>query len=156
MVKREKRRTIRVGCMLPARIRTMTGWLAVQIEDLSRRGARIDLPVAAVGLRTDASLLDVARRLGSLLPEHVEIHFDVAGRIVRRLRVVRVERPSTRDSVVLGCLLDHPLEDADALALELVLPLDGESFAQAERRMEEVRRLYGREAPSPTGADEAG
>ncbi len=136
MVKREKRRAIRVACSLPLRIRTRTGWLDVRVTDLSRRGLKLTIADEKVGVRENATVLDVARRLGGILPESIEAHFDPEGTIRRRLRVVRVGRHVDDRSVELGCLLDEALEDTDAVRLDVILPREGETWQQAERRLD--------------------
>ena len=140
--RRDKRRTIRVACVSPVRIRTRTGWLDVTLLDLSRGGIRIGLPVEAVDVRANASLLDVARRLGTLLPERIDAAIGSEGVVCRALRVVRICKQSETG-------LDRPLDDADALDLDVVLPREGESWEQAERRLEQLKTTRASSAATP-------
>lgn len=140
MHRRDKRRTIRVACSLPVRIRGRTGWMDVEIIDMSRGGVRIALPADAVGVRPRASLLDVARRLGAILPERIDASLGDDPVVERRLRVVRIgKRDQGSEAIELGCLFDAPLDDVDALTLGTVLPREGESWDQAERRLDALR-----------------
>lgn len=140
MHRRDKRRAIRVACSLPVRIRSRTGWLDVEVIDLSRGGVRIALADAAVGISRRASLLDVARRLGAILPERIDAALGEGEGIVRQLRVVRIgKRDPSSETIELGCLFDRSLDDGDALALGAVLPREGESWDQAERRLEGLK-----------------
>jgi len=148
--RRDKRRTIRVACALPVRIRTRTGWLDVHLLDLSRGGLRIGLPVEAVDVSSEASLLDVARRLGTLLPERIDAAIGTGGAVTRALRVVRLcKQAESGGEVELGCLFDRPFDDEDALELGIVLPREGESWDQAERRLDELKTIHPESAASP-------
>jgi len=138
MRKRDKRRTIRVACNVDVRIRSHGGWLDARAADLSRSGVRLRFEDGALGLIPEATLLDVARRLGAMLPESIEAELGGKNPVVRRLRVVRIgKRTQAQEGgeVVLGCLFDRPLSDEDARMLGLVLPSEGETWAQAERRL---------------------
>ena len=138
--RRDKRRAIRVACTVPTQIRTRTGWMEVRALDLSRGGVRFSIPADRVGLAPGAALLEVARKLGTLLPERIECRLGAEGRVERVLRVVRIAAPDRKSSdITLGCLHDRPLEDEDALVLDVVLPREGESWDQAERRLEALK-----------------
>jgi hypothetical protein len=140
----------RVACTLEVRAQTRTGWVPVKVLDLSRRGVRIAISDQTVGLSSEASLLDVARRLGGVLPEWIPLEFPTHGGLSRKVRVVRIgKRSGDRGEVELGCLFAEPLQDLDALQLGVVLPDEGESWEQAERRQEKARSLY---APQPEAA----
>jgi hypothetical protein len=142
--RRDKRRAIRIACSAPVRIRTRTGWLEVRVIDLSRGGIRVAIPCEQVGVAQGAALLDVARRLGTILPERIEAVLGTTPELQRILHVVRIGKcgPNMRE-IELGCLHDRPLDDDDALTLGVVLPREGESWDQAERRHE---TLYGEQA----------
>lgn len=133
---RDKRRTTRITCSLPVRIRTRSGWVTAEVTDVSRTGLRLRLADEAVGLTKTASLLEVARRLGGMLPEDVETQFGAGQEVTRHLRVVRIGKRSRTDaSVQLGCLLETPFSDEEAAVLDLILPKPGETWEQAERRV---------------------
>ncbi len=133
---RDKRRTTRITCSLPVRIRTRSGWVDAEVTDVSCTGLRLRLADGAVGLDDTASLLEVARRLGGMLPENVETEFGAGREVRRRVRVVRIGKRSRSDaSVQLGCLLEAPFSDEEAAALDLILPKPGETWEQAERRV---------------------
>lgn len=138
--RRDKRRAIRIACTLPVRIRTRSGWLDVSVIDISRGGVRIAIPCESVGVRAGASLLDVTRRLGTILPEQIQAVFGGEAGLERQLRVVRIGKCGPdMQQVELGCLHDRPLEDEEALALDIVLPREGESWEQAERRQQALK-----------------
>ena len=137
---RDKRRTTRITCSLPVRIRSRSGWIDAEVTDVSRTGLRLRISDAAVGLDGTASLLEVARRLGGMLPENVETVFGTEGRVTRHLRVVRIGKRSRKDAnVQLGCLLQGPFTDDEAASLDLILPHPGETWEQAERRVRQAQ-----------------
>ena len=132
----DKRQTKRITCSLPVRLRTRSGWIDAEVADASRNGLQIKIADAAVGLRATTSLLEVARRLGGMLPESIEARLGPTGAVTRFVQVARIgKRNRNDDHVHLGVRLEQPFSDEDVEVLELILPQPGESWEQAERRV---------------------
>lgn len=122
----ERRRAARVPCRLPVRL-VRGGHVTYGVtEDLSRAGALVRIPLAALDLEPGLDLADVARRLDQRLGEAfvAEFCWQTLGSLVRKvLRVARVARVDGDAGVVdLGCELRVPLDALETEALGVGLP----------------------------------
>lgn len=131
----DRRRAARVACRLPVRLTRGSHVTYGVTEDLSRAGALVRVPLAALDLSPSADLAEVARRLEQRLGEAFAAEFcwQTLGPLVRKvLRVVRVARVDSDAGVVdLGCELRVPFDALETEALGVGLPPLREDVAAA-------------------------
>lgn len=126
MLGREERSDKRLESDVAARIEVPGHRVPVRVKDLSRRGARLEIPRETLCLEEGAELIAVAEAFNRILPGSFEVVFgdDDQGDALRRIATpVRLgcHRKGSR-MVQVGCRLDPPLGAADAARLEVELP----------------------------------
>lgn len=132
----ERRTAPRIGCRIPVLLQGQ--WTSVQadVADLSRAGARLQVPVSQLGLAGGAGLSEVARQLRLLLTKDVQTQFfpaQLGSLIQRRIHPVRIGRIIAEDPIAdIGCFFNEPLSPVEAAALGLIIPMEGETFEEAQ------------------------
>ncbi|MHC5009329.1 MAG: PilZ domain-containing protein [Planctomycetota bacterium] len=121
-----KRGDPRVACRIPIRLLSTRGWISGYILDVSRRGARLAIPIPELGLDPTTSMLTVARRLPDLLPREAPVEFDperFGPLIARRIQIVRIASAGRQEGEIeVGCLIEGPMADQEADILGIELP----------------------------------
>lgn len=131
----DKRKAARVTCSIGIHLRGEWTLVRARVADIGRLGARVHVALEELGLPPDASLVEVGRHLEDLLTEDVVAQFrpELVGSLVERhIQAVRIARESVAaPSVHVGCVFDRPLTQADAAALGLPIPMEGETSEAA-------------------------
>jgi hypothetical protein len=137
MPKPESRRTARVACEVKTRVLVPGHWPDVVVRDFSRTGIRFAVPLASLGVEPDATLGTIAEGLRYVMDLKIMVQFDPdrLGTLVQRpLKVVRMfQTQDDAGTVQLGCTLEPPLTDEEAVALALPLPSDAAPDATRQR-----------------------
>ena len=109
--------------------------MQADVADLSRAGARLQIPVDQLGLGHGANLSEVARQLRHLLTRDVHAQFfpDRLGSLIqRRIHPVRIGRiEAERPLADIGCFFNEPLSPVEAAALGMIIPMEGETLEEA-------------------------
>jgi hypothetical protein len=136
MQQQEKRGASRVACRVPLRVLRPPTWPPVSVEDVSATGLRLKVSVRHVAGGCAESLEQVARALEEAFRSDLQVEFDPdrLGSLVRhRVRIVRMgPLVDEREAMELGGVLEPPLSEQEAAAMELVLPEAGEFRAERE------------------------
>lgn len=149
----EQRAAKRVTCEFPLRLGGAQGPLVASACDLSRTGIRITLPGRVLGVHRLSSLVQVARRVNTLLGDAFigELHHERLGGLVRKtLKPVRIgHRDWENTDVELGCRISEGITDEEAGMLGVALPQIGAEEAPAHLvgAAPEVRKLPTYEDP---------
>ena len=160
----DQRRTTRLACSISVRLQP-TGAPAVLATalDLSRRGARLRVPGALLGVYQQAPLAVVAKRVATALGESFEAvlaHDRLGTMITKTLRPVRIgHREGSLADVELGCLMQPPLSDLEASMLGVPLPILKANGSESQARLEVqsvVVRVSGAKAEPKTAPAAAG
>ncbi len=122
----EQRRAHRLPCEYPVRIYGEGADMDAQLHDVSRTGARICIPLVALGGVHAGDLLSLARAVDNYVGSwfNVDLNHEVLGPLLRkRVRVVRLgEGFREGEFLELGCEFSVPLSDDESCVLNLDLP----------------------------------
>ncbi len=106
------------------------------VADLSRAGARLQVPVHQLGLGGGANLSEVSRQLRHLLTKDVHAQFfpqRLGSLIQRRIHPVRIGRIEADPPLAdVGCFFNEPLSPVEAAALGMIIPMEGETLEEAK------------------------
>lgn len=136
MPNNEQRAARRIPCELPLRLQSEDQTVDALAHDISRKGVRIQVPGAAIGVHRLSSLVQVARRVREVLGDTflAQLHHELLGNLVqKRLRPIRIgHRDWVSPDVELGCRIDEGITDEEAGMLGLPLPPVGAEVAPEE------------------------
>jgi len=153
----DKRKAPRVTCSIGIHLRGEWTLVKARVADIGRLGARVHVALEELGLPPDAPLVEVGKHIEELLAQDVVAQFrpDLVGSLVERhIHAVRIARDSVAaPSVHVGCVFDRPLTQADAVALGLPIPMEGET-PEAALAAVEGKAPHAR-APEHLPSDEA-
>lgn len=145
----DQRAAKRIECDFPVRIVAHMHTIDGVACDASRTGLRIRIPGRALGVHRLSNLVQIARRVSSVLGEAfvVELHPDRLGGLVRKtLYPMRIgQRDWESADIELGCRIGEGIADDEAGMLGLALPRVGAEEAPPE--------LLGVSAPSVRDAE---
>ena len=134
----DKRLDARIPCEVPLRLQVNCEWLPVTLVDVSRTGARLRLPLGALGLGPGLGLAEIAEHLERQLPPRITLQFhpERLGTLVcRRAKIVHLSvEGGLPHEIEVGCTLGESLSQEEAAALGLPLPGAGESAEDALRK----------------------
>ena len=142
----DKRLDARIPCDVPLRLQVDCTWRPVKLVDVSRTGARLRLPLGAVGLGPGLGLAEIAEQLDQRLPTRVSLQFHperLGTLICRKAKIVHLALDEgLSHEFEVGCVLSEVLTPDEAAALGLALPQTGETA-------EEALRSHAVEPPKP-------
>jgi len=122
----EQRRAARMACALPARLYGRGSDLDGTVEDVSRIGIRLSLPLASLCEGPGVDMLHLARAVEAYLGPrfNLDLNPEMLGPLVRkRLRIVRIGQDRDKpDALELGGEFGVPLSEDESRMLELNLP----------------------------------
>lgn len=121
----------RVPVEVPVQIDGTDGLLEAATADLSRTGARLRIPAAALGATAELDLASAAELVREALPSKfwLRLHYKVLGPLLERTATAgRISIPlDAPDCIELGCAFDRPLSvDAVASLGAPLPPVDGD------------------------------
>ncbi|MDJ0973698.1 MAG: hypothetical protein QNJ98_04505 [Planctomycetota bacterium] len=126
MPNNEQRAARRIACEFPMRLLNNNQVVEALAHDISRKGVRIQVPGASLGVHRLSSLVQVARRVREVLGDTfvADMHHQLLGNLVqKRLRPIRIgHRDWVSPDVELGCRIDEGISDEEAGMLGLALP----------------------------------
>ncbi len=122
----ERRAAPRLLLQHPVTVTTVEGEVQARSEDLSRMGARLRVPCAALGFPPSLNLATTAENVRGALAEAVAlaVGHDVLPAVVERVAAIaRIGLPlDAPASVELGLRFERPLADAELASLGIRLP----------------------------------
>ena len=151
-MRQEKREAGRAACEVPVRIQTAQGDVTGVVTDLSRVGARLQIPGRQLGVHRLSGLVQVARRVDATIGQvfGADLHYELLGSALRKtMHAVRIgQRDWESPDVDLGCKLTEVLTDEESALLGLELPpLTGRSLHQTDDYL-----LFGEDGEDPRDA----
>ncbi len=133
----DKRVDARIPCDVPLRLQVDCTWRPVKLVDVSRTGARLRLPLGALGLGPGLGLAEIAEHLDQRLPTRVSLQFHperLGTLICRKAKIVHLALDEgLGNEIEVGCVLSDVLSTDEAAALGLALPQEGETAEEALR-----------------------